>query len=147
MEGVPARGPRTQFRGTAPARHWIAYVSAQSGRAQVYLQAFPGPGERVQVSTEGGSEPVWAPNVSELYFRTPTKFMGVDVKARPALAVGKPRLLFEGEFRLTHHDYGLLPDGRHFIMIQPVGKKPPAELHVVVNWSDELKARLAAARN
>lgn len=79
--------------------HWIAYVSAQSGRAQVYLQAFPGPGERVQVSTEGGSEPVWAPNGSELYFRTPTKSMAVDVKGRPALAVGKPRLLFEGEFR------------------------------------------------
>ena len=38
----------------------------------------------------------------------------------------------------------MLPNGRHFIMIQPVGKTPPAELHVVVNWSDELKARLAA---
>jgi serine/threonine-protein kinase len=156
LQPLKAGAPPTQmFPGVArvvdarfsPDGHWIAYVSAQSGRAQVYLQAFPGPGERVQVSTEGGSEPVWAPNGSELYFRTPTKFMAVDVKARPALAVGKPRLLFEGEFRLTHHDYGLLPDGRHFIMIQPVGKKPPAELHVVVNWSDELKARLAAARN
>lgn len=59
----------------------FAYVSAQSGRAQVYLQAFPGPRERVQVSTEGGREPVWAPNGSELYFRTPTKFVAVDVKA------------------------------------------------------------------
>ena len=38
----------------------------------------------------------------------------------------------------------MLPNGRHFVMIQPVGKKPPAELHVVVNWSDELKARVAA---
>jgi len=130
----------------SPDGHWIAYVSAQSGRAQVYLQAFPGPGERVPVSTDGGREPVWAPNGSELYYRTATKFMAVDVKARPALAVGKPRLLFEGDFLLTHHDYGITPDGRHFIMIQPVGKKPPAELHVVVNWSDELRARLASAR-
>jgi Tol biopolymer transport system component len=132
----------------SPDGHWIAYVSAQSGRAQVYLQAFPGPGERVQASTDGGREPVWAPNGSELYFRTPTKFMAVDVKARPALAVGKPRQLFEGDFLLSHHDYGVLPDGRHFIMIQPVeGKQTQAELHVVVNWSDELKQRLAAARN
>ena len=132
----------------SPDGHWIAYVSAQSGRAQVYLQAFPGPGERVQASTDGGLEPVWAPNGSELYFRTPTKFMAVDVKARPALAVGKPRQLFVGDFRLSHHDYGLLPDGRHFIMIQPVeGKQTLAELHVVVNWPDELKHRLAAARN
>jgi hypothetical protein len=74
--------------------------------------------------------------------------MAVDVKARPALAVGKPRQLFEGDFLLSHHDYGLLLDGRHFIMIQPVeGKQTQAELHVVVNWSDELKQRLAAARN
>jgi serine/threonine-protein kinase len=147
--------PKQMFPGVArvvdarfsPDGRWIAYVSAQSGRAQVYLQAFPGPGERVPVSTDGGREPVWAPNGSELYFRTATKFMAVGVKARPALAVGKPQLLFEGDFLLTHHDYGLLPDGRHFIMIQPAGKKPPAELHVVVNWSEELKTRLAAARN
>jgi Tol biopolymer transport system component len=131
----------------SPDGRWIAYVSAQSGRSQVYLQAYPGPGERVQVSTEGGREPLWAPNGSELYFRTPTKFMAVDVRTGPALAVGKPRLLFEGDFLMTHHDYGLLPDGRHFIMIQPLGKTPPTELHVVVNWSDELKSRLSAARN
>ena len=73
--------------------------------------------------------------------------MAVDVKTRPVLAVGKPLVLFEGDFELSHHDYGLLPDGRHFIVIQPVGNTPPAELHVVVNWSDELKARLAAANN
>jgi len=106
----------------SPDGRWIAYVSAQSGRAQVYLQAYPGPGERVQVSTDGGLEPVWAPNGSELYFRNAMKFMAVDVKLRPALAAGKPRLLFEGDFELSHHDYGLMPDGRHFIMIQPVGK-------------------------
>jgi hypothetical protein len=132
----------------SPDGHWIASASAQSGRAQIYLQAFPGPGERVQVSTDGGREPVWAPDGSQLYFRNGTKFMAVDVKTRPTLAVGKPRLMFEGDFVLSHHDYGILPDGRHFIMIQPVGgKMPPAELHVVVNWSEELKARLAAAHN
>lgn len=129
----------------SPDGRWIAYVSAQSGRPQVYVQAFPETGERVQVSTDGGREPVWAPNGSEVYFRNGTKFMAADVKVRPALGVGKPRLLFEGEFVLTHHDYGILPDGRHFIMIQPVGKTPAAELHVVVNWPEELKARLAGS--
>ena len=132
----------------SPDGHSIAYASAQTGLAQIYLQAYPGPGERVQASTDGGREPVWAPDGSKLYFRNGTKFMAVDVKTRPALAVGKSRILFEGDFVLSHHDYGLVPDGRHFIMIQPVaGKKPPAELHVVVNWSEELKARLAASRN
>ena len=147
--------PKQMFPGVAhvydarfsPDGHWIAYVSAQSRRSQVYLQAYPGPGERVQVSTDGGLEPVWGPNGSELYFRTATKLMAVDVKSQPMLTVGKPRLFFEGEYRLSHHDYGLLPDGRHYIMIQPGGKRPPAELHVVVNWAEEVRARLASARN
>ncbi len=131
----------------SPDGRAIAYVSAQLGRSQVYLQPYPGPGERVQVSTDGGRQPLWSPDGSQLYFRTPTKFFAVDVKTKPVLAVGKPRLLFEGDFELSHHDYGLLPDGKHFIMIQPVGKTPPAEMHVVVNWADELKARLAAVGN
>jgi Tol biopolymer transport system component len=130
----------------SPDGGWIAYVSAQSGRPQVYVQAYPGPGDRVQVSSDGGREPLWAPSGAELYFRTPTKLMAVEVKTGSALAVGKPRLLFEGDFLVSHHDYGLLPDGRHFIMIQPVGTRPPEELHVVVNWADELRTRLAAAQ-
>jgi len=156
---LPLRGsaqPEQMFPSVArvfdarfsPDGRWIASNSAQSGRAQIYLQAFPGPGERVQVSTDGGREPVWAPDGSQLYFRNGTKLMAVDVRTRPALAVGKPRLVFEGNFVLSHHDYGILPDGRHFIMIQPVeGKMPPAELHVVVNWSEELKTRLASAHD
>jgi eukaryotic-like serine/threonine-protein kinase len=67
----------------SPDGHWIAYVSAQSGRAQVYLQAYPGPGERVQVSMDGGREPFWAPDGSQLYFRTPTQVMAVDLKTQP----------------------------------------------------------------
>jgi len=152
----PSAPPKPLISSTArvfdgsfsPDGRWIAYVSAQSGSPQVYLQAYPGPGERVQASTEGGSEPLWAPNGSELYFRNGSKFMAVDVKLRPALAAGKPRLLFEGNYVQSHHDFALLPDGRHFILIQPVGAKlAPADLHVVVNWSEELKARAAAARN
>jgi serine/threonine-protein kinase len=148
--------PKQLFPGIArvfdarisPDGHWIATNSAQTGLPQIYLQAYPGPGERVQVSTDGGREPVWAPDGSKLYFRNGKKFMAVDVKTRPALAAGKSRVLFEGDFVLSHHDYGILPDGRHFIVIQPVaGKMPPAELHVVVNWSEELKARLASAHN
>ncbi len=72
--------------------------------------------------------------------------MAAAVKTTPTLAVGRPRPLFEGDFLMSHHDYGLLPDGRHFVLIQAVGTMPPAEAHVVVNWADELRTRLAAAR-
>jgi serine/threonine-protein kinase len=131
----------------SPDGRWLAYVSAQSGVSQVYLQAYPGSGERVQVSSDGGREPLWSPDGKQLYFRTPTKFLSADVKTAPELAVAKPRLLFEGNFLMTHHDYGLLPDGKHFILIQPVGKTPLGELHVVVNWAEELKTRLPAVGN
>lgn len=139
--------PRIFDARFSPDGRWIAYASAQSGRTEVYVQAYPGPGERMQVSSDGGHQPVWAPNGSELYFRTPTRFMAAEVKTKPTLSIGKPRLLFEGDFELSHHDYGLLPDGKHFVMIEPSGKTPPADLHIVVNWADELKARLAAVRN
>ncbi|HTX35877.1 MAG TPA: protein kinase [Bryobacteraceae bacterium] len=140
-----ARVPDARF---SPDGHWIAYVSTQAGRIQVYVQSYPAPGERMQVSTDGGEEPIWAPDGSELYFRNDAKVMGVDVKFKPALDVGKPHELFEGTYRLSHHGYGIQPDGRHFIMIQPVGgAQSRGELQVVLNWSDELKQRLAALRS
>jgi len=81
---------------------WIAYVSEQSGRPEAFLQAYPGPGDRLQVSTDGGAEPLSAPGGSELYFRNGAKVMAVDVKFSPALDVGKARVLFEGAYRLSH---------------------------------------------
>ena len=150
------RRPLAIFPGTArvpdarfsPDGRWIAYVSAQSGRKQVFVQAYPGPGERVQVSTEGGDEPIWAPGGSELFFRNGAKLMAVDVKLSPVLDVGKARELFEGTYRLSHHGYDILPDGRHFVMIQPAGgAQSQGELQVVLNWSDELRPRLLAVHS
>ena len=140
-----ARVPDARF---SPDGRWIAYVSAQSGRKQVFVQAYPGPEPRVQVSTEGGDEPIWAPGGSELFFRNGPKMLAVDLKLGPALDVGMARELFEGAYRISHHGYAILPDGRHFIMIQPAGgAQAQGELQVVLNWPDELKPRFPAPRS
>ena len=72
--------------------------------------------------------------------------MAAEMKIKPTLSVGKPRLSFEGDFELSHHDYGLSPtaNARHR---RTQRKTPPADLHRVVNEADELQARLAAMRN
>ena len=77
---------------------WLAYVSDESGREEVYVQPFPGPGGKWQISTEGGSEPVWARNGRELFYRNGQKMIAVEITARPTFAAARPRLLFEAPY-------------------------------------------------
>jgi Tol biopolymer transport system component len=93
---------RTQFNENAPAfspdGDWLAYVSDESGRFEVYVQPYPGPGAKYQISSEGGSEPAWNPNGKELFYRTGNKMMSTKVTIRPSLSAGQARVLFEGQY-------------------------------------------------
>jgi eukaryotic-like serine/threonine-protein kinase len=79
---------RTPFSESAPRfspdGRWIAYVSDESGRLEIYVQPYPGPGGKWQISTEGGNEPVWNPNGRELFYRVADKMMGVDIATQPS---------------------------------------------------------------
>ena len=70
--------------GTAPSPdgRWLAYVSDTTGRAELWVQSFPGPGSPVRVSSRGGAEPVWARNGRELYYLEGNKLMAVAVTRR-----------------------------------------------------------------
>src|SRR5262249_17289502 len=81
----------------SPHGHWLAYVSNESGRYEVYVQPFSGLGGKWQVSTEGGTEPVWARNGRELFYRSGRKMMAVDIATGPAFAADNPKMLFEAE--------------------------------------------------
>ena len=74
---------QTPFREGAPAfshdGRWMAYVSEQSGRSEIYMRPFPGPGEEWTISTDGGTEPVWARNAGQLFYRHGDEMMVVDV--------------------------------------------------------------------
>ena len=96
---------RTPFNEAAPRfspdGRWLAYISDESGRYEIYVQPYPGPGGKWQISTEGGTEPVWNPNGRELFYRSGDKMMAVDIATQPGFAAGKPRMLFEGPYEPT----------------------------------------------
>jgi Tol biopolymer transport system component len=142
---------RTPFTESAPRfspdGRWLAYVSDESGRFEVYVQPYPGPGGKWQVSTEGGTEPVWNPNGRELFYRSSDKMMAVDIATQPGFAPGKPRMLFEGHYAptlATSPNYEVTSDGQRFLMLKPSESAgtAPTQINVVLNWFEELKRRV-----
>jgi len=121
---------------------WLAYTSSESGTNEVYVRPFPGPGRRLQVSTDGGFEPVWSRNGRELFYRRGNAMVASTITTEPVFAAGSPRTLFRGTYIETDTGgagYDVAPDGR-FLMVQPVEAPQPAtSINLVLNWFDELK--------
>jgi eukaryotic-like serine/threonine-protein kinase len=131
----------------SPDGRWMSYVSDESGRYEIYVQSYPGPGGKWQISTEGGTEPAWNRNGRELFYRSGNKMMAVDIATQPSFAAGKPRMLFEGPYELppfpiTNYDVSL--DGQRFLMLKPAEQEQaaPTQINVVLNWFEELKRRV-----
>jgi serine/threonine-protein kinase len=132
----------------SPDGHWIAYVSDESGRAEVYVQPYPTSGQKWQISTSGGREPVWAPNGAELFYREgSTKMMVSEIKTTPSFSAAKARLLFEGDYEgaiASRPNFDISSDGRRFLMLKPVDQeKSTTEVKVMPNWLDEVRRRVA----
>jgi len=126
----------------SPDGRWVAYVSNESGRDEVYVQPFPGPGGKWMISVDGGSYPRWARDGREIFFLNGTKMMSVAVETRSTFKAGTPRLLFENRGYAGLGNYDVAPDGQHFLMImQEDAAATPNELNVVLNWTEELKRR------
>ncbi len=153
-EGTPTRLVETQFRevsaALSPDDQWLAYTSNETGRDEVYVQAFPDPGRKWLISTRGGYTPFWGPDgeALELFYRNGNKMMLVPIKAKPTFSAGTPRTLFEFKELAVNVEryrvFDIAPDGQHFVMIQ-AGKEsaPPTQLRVVLNWFEELRAKMA----
>jgi Tol biopolymer transport system component len=136
--------PATEGAGRfSPDGRWLAYVSDESGQPEIYVQPFPGPGGKWQISTDGGSEPAWNPNGRELFYRTGDSMMAVPVTTQPSFSAGRPAELFKGTylastFPLTGTTYDVTRDGQRFVMIKDQGASA-TQIKVVVNWFEELK--------
>jgi len=129
----------------SPDGRWIAYVSDESGRDEVYVQPFPGPGGKWPVSTDGGVEPQWSPDARELFYRQGEQMMVVAVETQPTFTVGRPRLVFESMYTMGNvgnPNYDISPDGQRFLMIKATEEEVVGQINVVLNWFEELK-RLA----
>ncbi|UCF41130.1 MAG: protein kinase [Gemmatimonadota bacterium] len=141
--------PAEEFHpAVSPDGRWLAYVSDESGRNEVYLTDFPGLRTRWSVSAGGGSEPVWAPDGTELFYLraggSRTALVAVSVEAGPTVELGRPEVLFQGPFfgaaMRFGRSYDVSPDGRRFLMVRrPERGDGLQTLTVVLNWLDELK--------
>jgi Tol biopolymer transport system component len=135
----------------SPDGRWLAYISNETGRYEIYVQPYPGPGGKWQISTEGGMEPVWNPNGRELFYRSGRKMIAVDIATQPSFAVGKARMLFEGEYvptPATLSNYDVTPDGQRFLMLKPSesAEAAPTQINVVLNWFEELKRKVPTGK-
>ena len=132
----------TEFREEnaklSPGGQWLAYVSDESKRNEVYVQTFPEHGGKWQISTGGGIEPVWSRDGRELYFiSTDRKMMTVEIKASGSkFDAGVPKALFEVRVA-GHFDVG--KDGRFLIRVPQEQAATNVPITVVVNWQAALK--------
>jgi serine/threonine protein kinase/Tol biopolymer transport system component len=143
-EAVPFRSTPA-FEAVArfsPDGRWVAYVSNESGRAEIYLSSFPERGPKVQVSEDGGTNPMWSPDGSKIYYTRVTgdavknstitgrAMMAVDLDSAQAFdAPPKARVLFETPDEIGGAD--IAPDGKRFLIICSPRQTPP--IHVVLN--------------
>src|SRR6266545_2795502 len=129
----------------SPDGRWIAYVSDESGRDEVYVQAFPLSSEKRQISTSGGSEPNWRRDGTELFYLAADRnVMAVPVKASGAtFEPGSPKPLFQDPpsqsqlgpmLILSRRSYAVGGNGQRFLTGRPVGDVTATPITVVVNW-------------
>jgi serine/threonine protein kinase/Tol biopolymer transport system component len=137
----------------SPDGHWIAYVSLEQGRRQIYVQPYPGPGGKRQIPTDDGNEPLWNPNGRELFYRTGDKLMAVDIRTEPTFSIGAPHELFERHYLrnadgYARPNYDVARDGQRFLMLRPVEERSggPTQIEVVLNWTEELKRLVAVGK-
>jgi serine/threonine-protein kinase len=127
----------------SPDGRWLAYTSESTGRNEIWVRPFPGPGPAVRISSNGGVEPVWARNGKELFYIEGGNMIAVTVEAGAAFDFQPPARLFESSYGLSQQppSYDVTPDGR-FVMIKPddAGEKP---ISVILDWQERLSARSA----
>jgi eukaryotic-like serine/threonine-protein kinase len=133
----------------SPDGRWLAYQSNESGEFQVYVQPFPGPGGRWQVSTDGGRFPKWSRNRRELFYLTQDNKIEVATytASNGSFRSDKPRLWSPGQF--TERNFDLHPDGTRFAVLKASAnnQSPPInKVSFILNFFEELRRKVAAQK-
>ncbi|MGA7928008.1 MAG: protein kinase [Candidatus Sulfotelmatobacter sp.] len=129
----------------SPDGHWVAYCSNESGRWEVYVTPFPGPGGKFQISTGGGQQPRWRRDGKELFFLSPDrKLMVVPIQHEETFVAGSPQALFQTRAREPvsseeFFTYDVSADGQRFLINSDLPEKNPPPVDIVLNWTAELK--------
>lgn len=136
------RTPFTEYQARiSPDGRWVAYVSDESSALEVYVDAFPERGHKVQVSSQGGTHPTWRGDGKELFFLTPDKkLMAAEVSPGPAFQVGSTHALFQTRIAgIARNHYTASADGQRFLINSPVSSATISPITVVINWSTLLE--------
>ena len=126
----------------SPDGKWIAYSSDESGRSEIYLRPYPGPGARKQVSTGGGQEPIWSESGDAVLYRTAEALWSVAVTTTPDVVLGLPAIVFDGVYALSAGGdlhYSAVPDRSRFLMVTA---DSASRLRMIVNWFTEIEDQL-----
>ncbi len=138
----------TQYPALSPDARWLAYVSDHAGTQQVFVRPFPGSGEEIQVSLQGGSEPVWSPDGRGIFYRGVVggrlELVAAELRMAPELEVASRRSLFSIDDiagTAPHANFDVSPDGQTFAMV----RRSPASRIVVLQNLPELVRHLREA--
>jgi len=131
----------------SPDGRWLAYTSDESGRDEIYVRPYPGPGGKWPISRSGGREPVWSASGSELYYRQGANIISVAVQTNGGIVAGEPRVMVAGDYGAEYtssgsQTYEVTTDGERFLVIQSVDRGGANGIRVVLNWFDELQERM-----
>jgi hypothetical protein len=124
----------------SPDDRWIAYVSNESGAAEIYVQPYPATSERIRISTSGGVQPRWRRDGREIFYIEPGsgKLMSVEVRPGRTLDPGTPQMLFDSRITSfiegTSARYDVTPDGKRFYMARMPQTQSTSPIRVIANW-------------
>jgi len=138
----------------SPDGRWLAYASNETGNYEVYVRPFPGPGDKWQISTGGGTFPKWSRNGKELFYRTPDgKIMVTAYTDTPdSFHADKPQLWSPGQFTILEGNlsFDLHPDGKRFAVLKAptTGDTSPVnKVSFIFNFFDELRSKVPPSKN
>lgn len=135
----PFNKPQCRF---SPNGRFMAYSSDESGRREIYVQPFPRPGEKIAISTNGGSYPVWSRDGRKLFFRQGDAMMVVDVTATGGVfRASRERQLFTAKDLGFREGFDVSVDGTRFLMVHREPGSWPSQLDVVLNCLNDLPHR------
>ena len=123
----------------SPDGRWVAYVSDEGGRSDVYVQPYPGPGGKWAISEAGGVDPVWSSGGRELFYRQGDRLLVAAIQFTPELRAGRPQQILEWPHpEGPSRNFDVSPDGRSFVMVRTDDGGAQDQLRVVLNWLQNL---------
>ena len=136
-----AASPFSEFNPTfSPDGRWVAYQSNESGRPEIYVQAFPEPGRKWQISTEGGTQPAWR-RAGLFYVAADRRLMRVEITTAPSFDAGIPEPLFDIPLAaiVARNRFLFAPDDGRILAVTATGAEAALPSTVVLDWAAALR--------